>query len=353
MILGAAAHHLLLGEDNFKLKFVAQPETYRDRKTAEEKQWTYQAIACQGVARQQEDEGKVVVTVKELKSIVQMAKSLALEPLVNDGLLSGHVECSGFWKDKETGLWIKVRPDVIPPTGDDFVDLKTAAEVTTPALQSSIRTYGYHQQGALIGEVCEALGLPFSSFMLMFIETASPYCARTVPVVPEDLGRGRQMNRSALRKIKASLEAGHWMGPGEGELVELGISNDERARTDARLKAEGLLHAVPEPGACRSRQGPPAPRHQRLLQLGKETRVCEAVSRRAPRGVQAVGQRTSRACPHEPHRRVQWLRKCRHELGKIKRLLSGARLPSEEPQPSPSPSASPRRGSTPRSNSPR
>ena len=39
MILGAAAHHLLLGEDNFKLKFIAQPETYRDRKTAEEKKW--------------------------------------------------------------------------------------------------------------------------------------------------------------------------------------------------------------------------------------------------------------------------------------------------------------------------
>jgi hypothetical protein len=240
MVLGAAAHHLLLGEDGFKLKFVAQPETYRDVKTAVEKPWTYQANVCKEWREKQELAGKVVVTVKELKSIVQMAKSLALEPLVNEGLLTGHIECSGFWKDAETDLWIKVRPDVIPPTTDDFVDLKTAREVTTHALQYTIRELGYQQQGALIGEVCENLSLPFSSFMLMFIETGSPYCARTVPLVPEDLGRGRQMNRSALREVRRSIDTGHWAGPGEGELRELGISLDERARIDARLKVEGL-----------------------------------------------------------------------------------------------------------------
>lgn len=238
MVLGAAAHHLLLGEDGFKLKFIAQPETYRDKKTGEEKKWNNNADVCRAWHAAQE--GKTVVTVKELKSIVQMAKSLALEPLVQDGLLTGHIECSGFWKDEETGLWIKVRPDVIPPTDDTFVDLKTAREVTTPALMSSIRELGYQQQGALIGEVCENLNLPFASFMLMFIETSSPYCARTAPIKPTALGQGRQMNRSALRTIKSSIEAGHWMGPGEGELHDIGVSLDEEERINARLKMEGL-----------------------------------------------------------------------------------------------------------------
>jgi len=241
MILGSAAHHLLLGEDGFNMKFVAQPETYRDRKTAEEKKWNNNAHACQDWLVQQVESGKIVVTVKELKAIVKMAESLALEPLVTDGLLNGHVECSGFIKDPETKLWIKVRPDVIPRTDDLFVDLKTAAEVTTPALSSSIRSFGYHQQGALIWEVCETLGMPFASFMLMFVETASPYCARTVPLPKDDLGRGRQMNRSALRKVRSCIDNGRWPGPGEGELVEIGLAGDERARIDSRLKAEGLL----------------------------------------------------------------------------------------------------------------
>src|SRR4029078_8690833 len=101
----------------------------------------------------------------------EMARSLALEPLVQEGLLRGYVETSGFVRDAETGLWIKVRPDVVPTLTGDYVDLKTAADVTTGALQSSIRTYGYHQQGALIWEVVEQLNIrngdahPFESFV--------------------------------------------------------------------------------------------------------------------------------------------------------------------------------------------
>jgi hypothetical protein len=169
MILGAAAHHLMLGEDGFNTKFVAQPEEYPDAKTGEKKPWTYQANFCKGWRAKQEDLGKTVVTVKELTSIIAMARSLALEPLVQDGLLSGYVETSGFIKDQQTGLWIKVRPDVIPTDSGDFADLKTASEVITPALQSSIRTYAYHMQGALIWEVCDVLGQPFESFVLLFI----------------------------------------------------------------------------------------------------------------------------------------------------------------------------------------
>ncbi len=235
--LGAAAHHLLLGEDNFKLKFVAQPETYRDKKTAELKPWTYQANFCKDWRTKQTDAGRIVVTVKELKAIVQMARTLALEPLVKEGLLSGHIETSGFFRDQQTGLWVKVRPDVVP-MGGEFIDLKTASEVTTPALMSSVRSYGYNQQGALIWEACEALEQPFESFMLLFVETAAPFCARAVPMPDEDMGLGREQNRHTMRKIKACIDAGHWPGPGEGELIALGLSKDERERIRARLTAE-------------------------------------------------------------------------------------------------------------------
>ena len=240
MVLGAAAHHLLLGEDNFKLKYIGRPETYRDLKTAAEKPWNNNAHACQDWNEKQAKAGKVVVTVKELQAIVAMARSLALEPLVQDGLLRGDVETSGFFKDKETGLWVKVRPDVIP-SGDDFVDLKTASDVTSVALMSAIRSYGYHQQGALIWEACEALGHPFASFMLVFVETARPFCARTSPLTDDDLVFGRRQNRAMRRKIKACMDADHWPGPGEGNLRPLPLPNDERARIEERLKIEGVV----------------------------------------------------------------------------------------------------------------
>jgi hypothetical protein len=241
MLLGSAAHHLLLGEDNFKLKYIAQPAVYRDKVTAVEKPWHNGAGFCKDWNETQKLKGRTPVTLAELKVIIAMSRSLALEPLVNDDLLRGEVECSGFVEDKETGLWIKIRPDVIPRTSADYVDLKTAADVTTVALQSSIRSLGYHQQGGLIWEFCEQLGLPFEAFNLMFIETAAPYCARCVPLVNDDLARGRLQNRAMLRKIATCQISKHWPGPGEGDLQPLPLGGDERARIDARLKFEGLI----------------------------------------------------------------------------------------------------------------
>jgi hypothetical protein len=130
---------------------------------------------------------------------------------------------------------------VIPTNGGDFADLKTSADVTTIALMKTIRTYGYHQQGALIWEVCEALGQPFESFVLMFVETSNPFCARTSPLTDEDLALGRQQNRLMMRQIRRCIDAGHFPGPGEGDLRAMPLSNDERERIKARLQAEGLV----------------------------------------------------------------------------------------------------------------
>ena len=239
-IIGAAAHHLLLGEDKFDTKFVARPETYNDTKTGIEKAWNNNAHACQDWNDKQAKTGRVVVTVKELQSIVAMSESLALEPLVQEGLLRGDVETSGFFKDKQTNLWVKVRPDVIPRSGSDFVDLKTASEVTSVALMSALRSYGYHQQGALIWEACEVLGQPFTSFMLVFVETKRPFCARTSPLTDEDLALGRRQNEAMRRKIRRCMDADHWPGPGDGDTRPLPLPNDERTRINERLKFEGV-----------------------------------------------------------------------------------------------------------------
>jgi hypothetical protein len=241
MLLGGCAHFLLLGEADFRKKYAAQPEEYPDKKTGEMKKWHMGADHCKDWVAFHQAKGFTIVTVKMLDAIVRMAESLRIVTLVKEGLLRGHVETSGFFRDQETGIWLKVRPDVVPSDGPDFVDLKTAAEVTTVALQSSIYSYGYNQQAALIAEVCEGFGQPFESFMCLFVETAAPYCARMTPLTDVDLGLGREQNRDCLRRISASIKAGHWPGPGEDNpLQPLGMGKDKRERIMARLTQEGL-----------------------------------------------------------------------------------------------------------------
>ena len=239
MILGQAAHHLFLGEDGFDSKFVCQPAEYPDKKTGVMKKWHNGSDYCKTWNEKFSD--RIIFTPEEGKAIVRMSESLELEPQVQNGILNGHVECSGFVKDSETGLWIKVRPDNIPTDSGDFADLKTANEVTSVALSSSIRTYAYHMQGALIGHVCHTLGQPFESFVLLFIETGKPHCARVVPIDDKDLDFGYRQNRVMLRQIRACMEINHFPGPGEGDLRPIPLSNDERARIEARLKVEEVV----------------------------------------------------------------------------------------------------------------
>jgi len=240
MILGQAAHTLFLGDDDYNTRYVVQPEVYPDAKTGEKKPWNYNANYCKDWRAKWESLGRVLLTAKEAKAIKGMAASLTTNGLVQNGMLNGKVECSGFYIDRATGLWIKVRPDVIPTDSGDFTDLKTASEVTTVALMSSIRTYGYNMQGGLISQACDELGLPFKSFNLLFVETAAPYCARGNPLNDKDLGLGRQQNEWALKKIKRAMDTGRFPGPGEDDQSELGLSGDERGRIEARLKLEGL-----------------------------------------------------------------------------------------------------------------
>jgi len=72
MVLGQAAHHLLLGEDGFSTKFVAQPPEYPDKKTGEKKKWHNGSEFCKAWNAKQI--GKTIVTVEELQRRLREGK---------------------------------------------------------------------------------------------------------------------------------------------------------------------------------------------------------------------------------------------------------------------------------------
>src|SRR5882672_1168301 len=134
-ILGRALHHLTLGEANFQKQFCVQPDEYPDAKSGELKKWTYGAGYCKEWRLKMHKAGLSILTPSDVASIRGMATTLSTHPLVKLGVLNGMIEYSMFWKDKETGLWLKSRPDAIPDTSTDFVDLKTTLSVLWPDMQ--------------------------------------------------------------------------------------------------------------------------------------------------------------------------------------------------------------------------
>ncbi len=208
--LGRAAHHLLLGEDQFTTLFIARPANL------EGEPWQGNRKVCKQWLLDQAKAGRTVLLPAEIETIRGMAKSLAVHPLVKAGILNGEVEQSMIWPDPETGVYCKSRPDAVPNDSGDVCDLKTTTDVGYDDLSRTIGEFSYHQQAALVGEgFKQVLGRPMTSFSLCFVEKLPPYCVRVVTLKDCDLERGARLNRAALRIFADCMERGVWPGPGD------------------------------------------------------------------------------------------------------------------------------------------
>jgi hypothetical protein len=175
-----------------------------------------------------------------------MAEALGRHPVVSDGLLSGEIECSMFWRDPETGHWWSARPDVIPTQSGEFADLKTASSVQYIDMQRALKDFGYAQQAALVVDGAQTLGLPFEAIVLCFVESELPHSVATERVKDAAIDLGMKMNRAAMNRFAECIETygiradSHWPGPrGEQADVEyLDFSERDRNVIADKLKFE-------------------------------------------------------------------------------------------------------------------
>lgn len=239
-VLGRAAHHLFLGEDNFALEFIVRPEKIAGLK------WHGNRLECQTFLKLQKAAGRTVLSPDDIIAIRGMARGLAGDEEGATDLLQGAVEQTLVARDPQTGIWLKARPDAIPTADGIYGDLKTTESVVDYDLKGSLRRFGYHMQGALLWEVCELLGLPFDGFALIFVEKKSPHCVRVIEVPDEDLALGRMQNRAMLRLMKTCLDAGKWPGPGRAKGQIFGLPKAEVEHIEVRLKEMDEMLAIAE-----------------------------------------------------------------------------------------------------------
>lgn len=208
MKLGSAAHHLILGEADFRSKFATIPEEFPDFKTKAAREWRDAQIAA----------GRSVLSRKEEAAIVDMADALMRHDLIvrpdgAPGLLHGVVEQSLVWKDKETGVWLKTRPDVIPTGSRMIADLKTCSNADAWPVRQTIEKRGYHIQMWLAGEgFRQVLGWEMEDFVPIFVETAYPNLVNTKPLGAGAMHWGELQARAAIRKFAECMSSGHWPG---------------------------------------------------------------------------------------------------------------------------------------------
>lgn len=206
---GRAAHCLLLGDEMFENSFVVRPETYENDK-GEWKPWNGNANACKEWLAKHAD--KTVITPEQIERIRRIHADASTNEMIKLGVLNGRVERTICWKDRETGIWLKVRPDAMPNADGVFADLKTASKFSEDFLENQIFDACYYLQAAMIRMVCRELGIPFETFVLVYVLNDDVPDTAHVEMSNFAIDRGERAIRWCLRTIRECLDKNEWPG---------------------------------------------------------------------------------------------------------------------------------------------
>lgn len=203
---GKAVHCLLLGDEVFDEKFILRPERAPDGRD-----WNGNNKSCRDWVK--DHAHMTVITTEQLERIRLIKQDAENYPLIRDsGILDGAVERTMVYKDPETGIWIKTRPDVRPADSGIFSDLKTASKFEEDFLERQLFDHFYYGQAAMTRMVCRALGFPFDTFALVFVLNDDVPDTTHVEISSFEIDRGERAIQWALKTIRHGLDTGDWPG---------------------------------------------------------------------------------------------------------------------------------------------
>jgi hypothetical protein len=229
LILGKAAHALILGDEVFEDHFIYVPDGAPNRPTktqiaAFERTGAWSEAAAPGAKFWAEFDaranGRSMLTAEQVTRIGYMAENIKRCPVAVEALTGRLTEVSMIWQDEITGVWLKSRPDVIPDNGFDFGDLKTFAPRSKSiqrAVHQAITDNGYAIQMALAAMGAEVVfGAGARECVLVMAQSTAPYTVTPVRLDEDALYWARVQTRHGIDTFARCLAAGHWPMPVEG-----------------------------------------------------------------------------------------------------------------------------------------
>jgi hypothetical protein len=154
---------------------------------------------------------------------MKVRESVLSIPDMASALSSGDGEVSAFWRDPQTGVLCKCRPDWVHPVGDDsviLIDGKTYASADQDEFARQVAKMDYHLQAAWYTDGYQiASGKKVLGFIFLAIADAYPHLANPLMLDEDSMSAGRRMYRRALDTYAECDRTGSW--PGYGNDVKL------------------------------------------------------------------------------------------------------------------------------------
>jgi exodeoxyribonuclease VIII len=200
---GTAVHSYILEPQLFNNEYHIDKANPYDGRTVQGKKYKADQLIKAGA--------KTIIADDDFNAIKAIHNSIYDNNTTRELVLGAQYEKSIYWRDKETGLLCKCRPDI---WHEHFVvDLKTSSNANPRLFASQMYSGGYHIQAAMIQEgILATQNKKVESFLNLVVETDEPHVTATYPISPQAIEQGKAEFKNILKQIKYCLDQDVWPG---------------------------------------------------------------------------------------------------------------------------------------------
>lgn len=208
LYFGNALHTAILEPHLFEKEYLVMPKVNRATKAGKEL-----------YANKLDEAGdRLLIEEPAYKSIMDMLAGIERNKRAVGLIRDAEYEKSIYWTDDDTELLCKVRPDVWH--SNMIVDLKTAADASFKAFQSSVFKYGYHVQAAMIQEgIKQVCGVDIKHFLYVVVEKQPPYAVGIYMLDPLAISTGYVDFKNILNGVKECQDQDNWPSYPDGVIT--------------------------------------------------------------------------------------------------------------------------------------
>ena len=200
VIFGSAFHMMILEPHLFVEQYAIRPEGIN--RTTTKGKLAYAEFEI-------EAKGKTIIKHEQFELLKNMQRSIQSHQQAWDLIENARYELSYFWKDENSGVLCKARPDILH--SNMIVDLKTIADASPKSFQKAMISHCYHLQGAMqIDGVYHCSNVKIDDFICMCVEKTYPFAVGIYLIEKEAIERGRIKYKEILLDIKIALAHNHF-----------------------------------------------------------------------------------------------------------------------------------------------
>ncbi len=151
---------------------------------------------------------KTIIKDEDFNSILKVLNEVRKSDICNELLSGGEAEMSYYWRNKETGLVCKCRPDYVKIGKRSYItEIKKCYDAST--FEKIIVNRRYHIQAVQCLEGIQAVTQCDPEnlvFIFMIVETEFPFGIRLMMLKPSDLIYAQKQRLSDMEKLKKCFD---------------------------------------------------------------------------------------------------------------------------------------------------